>query len=96
MTIKQKAYNDVVDYIFIDALKGKEFSEDEINRMLCYSIAMYNNDKRMANLKYDRTNKEKIKKIIVREYTNESTIRMAGSIKRSFDNTNEKFGNEGE
>ena len=94
MTNKQKAYNDVVNYIFSDAINGKEFSEDKINRMLCYSIARYNNDKRIINLRYDKTNKEEIKNSIVKEYTNESTIRMASSIKRSFDSTNEKFGNE--
>lgn len=94
MTKKQKAYNDVVNHIFTEALNGKEFSESKLNRMLCYSMAYYNNDKRMDTIKYDKTNREKLKKEIVKDYTCESTIRMAGNIKRSFDSVNEKFKEE--
>lgn len=91
MTLKQKAYNDVVNHIFYEALEGKEYSKEELNRMICYSIAINSRDKRILKLKTDWRNKEKVKKDIVREYTNESTLRIAGNIKRSFDNTNERY-----
>ena len=91
MTLKQKAYNAVVNHIFAEAIDGKEYPEDEINRMLCYSIAINSGDKRMTDLKTNWINKEKVKKTIVKEYTNESTLRIAGNIKRSFDDINRRY-----
>ena len=92
MTLKQKAYNDVVNYIWDEAIhNNREFSEKELNEMLCYSMAIHNHDKQILELKTNWINKIQVKKNTVKKYTCESTLRMAGSIKRSFDNVNRRF-----